>query len=386
MLHATSTSDTEEQVRAAVGLEPVAPAGDETVDPESGDGSGPSDKLTTDKTKPAPKANDSGESNDNANDDDDTDDEPDGDEDKTDDAVAAKAADGTDKTVPVKRKGGWQKRIDKVNRRNAQLEDDLRASHQQLMEVNRRLAEGIKPPVVTEAAKTEAAKTPTTLRARPDTDDPKYVTYNDYLKDNGNWIQEAIDFNKAEATRVAMDAVEKFKTESAAERQRAEDAVKVQRINEGWAKAQDDARAVHYDFDTVWTNNTDPRAVAAIQSPVIRRTIFTNPLGGHLAHWLGSNVDKFVAISQLSPDGPLLDLGKVLSVIETNLEVAKGNGKANGNGAAASTATVRKSGAPRPARTASGKSGSAVSGRFSVSQAGNLSMADYKAARAAGKV
>src|SRR3990167_6337576 len=358
MLHATSTSDTEEQVRAAVGLEPVAPAGDDTANPESGDGSGPSDTSTTDKTKPNPKASASRESKtngDNANDDD-TNDDTDGDE--TDDeakpdAVAAKAADGT--VVKPKGKGGFQKKIDKLIGRNEQLESELRQSHQQLMEVNRRLTEGLKPAPVTEAAKTAAAKTPTTLRSRPDPDDPKYITYNDYLKDNGNWTQEAIDFNKAEVTRTALEAVEKFKTESAAERQRADDTVKVQKINEGWTQAQNDARAVHPDFDTVWTNNTDPRAIAAIQSPVIRRTIFTNPLGGHLAHWLGSNVDKFVSISQLSPDAQLLELGKVLSVIETNLETVKANGKGNGPTAAAST--VRKSGAPRPARTASGKTG-----------------------------
>ena len=386
MLHFTSTTDTLEQVEAAAGLDPAAsadtPENGAKTSSESGDGSGPSSDAAG-KPKPTPATKVSGESNDKDKNDKNND-EPEIDEtdDEDGDEAAAAGADAVAAAAKPKGKGGFQKRIDKLSGRNAQLEDELRQAHQNLMEVNRRLAEGIKPAPVTAAAKVEAANTPTTLRARPNPDDPKYTTYNEYLKDNGDWTQEAIDFNKAEATRAAVEAVEKFKTDSAAERTKTEQKAAIDKINEGWLKAQDDARAINPDFDTVFTNNTDPRAVAAIQSPVIRRIMFTHPLGGHLAYWLGSNVDRFVSISQLSPDAQLLELGKVISGIETQLETGKGGG---GVKASTSTPVVKKSGAPRPARTASGKA-SGGNGRLSVSQAGSMSFSEYKASRQAGKL
>lgn len=171
-----------------------------------------------------------------------------------------------------KKKGGFQRRIDRLGAENAELKARLAAVESK--------AGGEKP---------AGASKPT----RPDLNDfddyNKFKAAEDkYVEDLAAWTFEQKEQarQKAESERQAKEA----------------DAKRV----EAWSKRIDGARKQHDDFDEAME---DVEHIPV--SPAMAQALQESEQGAELAYWLAKHPDEMERISKLSPIGAVREIGKL---------------------------------------------------------------------------
>lgn len=254
-----SSTDTAEQVTAALGKD--APK----KDPAPKEPAAPA-------TESAPKVE-----------------EPKAQEAATETAPAEEPAEGEEQVQkegdpPPKKKGGFQKKIDKLTRRAQEAELELAHTRRMLEERN-----GGKP---AEPKKDTPAADPT---KKPLPDD--FDTHAEYIEAVTDW-------------KVEQKLAESRKKE-AAERELAARGEKVK----SWQQRLEKAREVHEDFD-------EALAVDVPVSPAMMEGMVESELGAEIAYWLGKNPAEARRIAQLSPTATARELGKIEARLETPKEEA----------------------------------------------------------------
>lgn len=131
-----------------------------------------------------------------------------------------------------------------------------------------------------------AAATPA---GRPDPNDPKYKSYDEYILDLQNWNLDQRDQRKQ------REAADQAAATADAERGR------------NWQKALNEARERYDDYD----------AVALTDLPLNRAThdaiVQSGQDGAELAYYLGQHPDEAAEIFKLSPVATTLALGKIIA-------------------------------------------------------------------------
>lgn len=239
-----STTDTPEQVLAAAGkaptpaeLKPSVPAGE---------------SAPVEKTAPSEEGETPLES------------EP-----KKEDATPT----GDNLEQPAKKKGGFQKKIDKLTTRVSDAEE--RAQYWR-REAERRVSPA--PPVNQQAPQKEVPA------GKPAAE--TFDTHAEYVEALTTWtvkqnLKEAEDVKKAEADQ-------KVRQTKATE----------------WTKRVAVAREVHDDFDDVM------QATVPV-SPAMREVIVDSEHGAEMAYFLGKNPDEAHRIAQLSPIAAAREMGRI---------------------------------------------------------------------------
>lgn len=338
----SSTTDTPADVALAAGLEPTIPAADansnanvKDVDtgadalPESGDGSGPSEKQ--DDAEDDSAQADHSEPSDNADDDNDNDDND------------AEAVDSEGK--PIKGKGGFQKRIDRATRKIAAVEAARLQTEQQNLELKLRLAD-LERRISTAPkpdAKPDAKPEPPTLGPPPVAKD--FNTYEEFLNAMGAYaakgVEHATTVAESKAAAKVAEEVAKVRAEfEARESQRTQQSQADQVYANFNAKVESEAKPVYKDWDTVVANNQSLRI-----SETQRAVMLTHEKGHHLAYWFGKNPTETARIAALPEGMQLLELGQILP----NLGKAKSKPTVGADNGASSTPTTPKvTTAPKP--------------------------------------
>lgn len=158
---------------------------------------------------------------------------------------------------------------------------------------NLEAAAAAKPAAVEPAKTAEPAKVePAAAQAapgRPDHNDPKYKSYDEYILDLQNWNLDQRDQRKQ------REAADQAAATADADRNRA------------WQKHLADARERHDDYD----------AVALSDLPLNRAThnaiIESGEDGAELAYYLGQHPDEAAEIFKLPPVATTLALGKIIA-------------------------------------------------------------------------
>lgn len=277
----SSTSDTPEQVNSALGIKTPA---------------------TTEKTE----VNDEGDGE--------SDGAPSGDE-------------STEKPAGEKKKGGFQKRIDKLTGRALRAETEAQLLREQLAG---KPAE--KPTEKTPAV--DASKKPVA---------GDFAEYEDF-------IEALADWKYAQNVSKANQETQKTQQETA----RAA-------LIEQHTGRLDTAREKYSDFDEV----TDQELPI---SQAMQDVIFESETGAELAYWLGKNPDECKRISRLTPTAAARELGKVEATLGT-AEPASG---------AAETPKPKVTSAPAPIKPVGAKS------KANVKDPKDMSLSEYRAYRESG--
>lgn len=313
----TSTTDTPDQVAAAVGLdvEPTPaklPAANANSNPskgspdaetgadassESGDGSGPSenqDDVEDDSTQ-------ADHSDPNENSDDDTDDD-------TDDP----AVDSDGK--PIKGKGGFQKRIDRATRKIAAAEAEKLQLAREKFELQQRLA-NLERQISTQPKPKEEVKKDELPVLGPPPKDTDYQTYGEFLNAMSAYSQKGVEHAttvaEAKAAAKVVEEVAKIRAEfEARENQRAYQDQASQIAANFAAKVQTEAKPIYKDWDTVVANNHNLRI-----SDTQRTVMLNHEKGHHLAYWYGKHPAETARIAALPEGMQLLELGQILPTL-----------------------------------------------------------------------
>lgn len=392
-LTVVSTTDDENQVRAAAGLEPLAAASPEGASSESGDGSGPSDETPEESSDPKAEVEgaESAEGEAVEGEESEESEEPEGTEGE-EPAVAAAAK--------PKTKGGFQKKIDKLTGRNKELETETVSARRLISDLQYQLAEAKRAPAAAAKAAGEPVADGATeqdidkvifakIGAEPDPNDEKFKTVGEFMAAFRDWNKKAISITATETARIAREEAAKVQSNFDAQRETDSQTQARSAAVAGYNARVSEILAVHPDFHEVFTNNqSSPLAVEAIaNSPQIQGAIVSHPLGAHLAYRFGKNPDEVVRIAKLPPQLQLMEIGSMIRDIQVDLD--KGASKSAGKGkslpAAKPAPAVKASTAPKPANTG-GKGKATGTGKLTPSQASSLSFSEYKRARAEGRI
>lgn len=174
-----------------------------------------------------------------------------------------------------KGKGGFQRRIDRLTREKAELQErvaDLEAA-------------GGKPA----ARAQESPAAPVEPAARPKVDD-----FDDYDK----YVEALADWKTDQKIAAAVEAQRKAQSEQAAKERETERARGFQARAKAAAEKYPDFAAVAYSDDTP-------------VSETMREVILESEHGAELAYWLGSHVEEAVRISQLPPVAAAREMGRL---------------------------------------------------------------------------
>lgn len=231
-----------------------------------------------------------------------------------------------EKTLKAKKKGGFKKRIDKLN---AKLTDKDREIEHWKKEALRNLKEEKSKPEV--QAKTEAIST------KPDPD--KFDSHEDYIDALTDWKVE----------KKLSDKEQKSKQETQVSEFQAKVSSHQEKVNAFREKTED--------FDEVLESVDDIELSLAVQD-----LILDSENGAELVYELAKNRDEFAKICKMSPMAAARELGK----FESKLAKA----------ASAETKTTPTTKAPPPIKTIS--SGKAVAAK----DPHNMSYEEYKSWRA----
>ncbi|MGH9667091.1 MAG: hypothetical protein ACRD9L_21915 [Bryobacteraceae bacterium] len=194
-----------------------------------------------------------------------------------------------------KKKGGFQRRIDKLTERNRSLEDRLQAMEGRL------------------APKPAETAAPATADGAPKAEN--FKTYDDFVEALADYKLDQRD--KARAAQAAQTQVE------AAQKA----------VADRWGKQLEDAKSRYNDFE-------DVVGVEIPISHVMAQAIQDSEQGADLAYWLGKHPKEAERIVGLSPLAAVRELGKI------EAQIAK------------TTPEPKKStSAPKPPATVGGKSG-----------------------------
>jgi hypothetical protein len=171
-----------------------------------------------------------------------------------------------------RRKGGFQRRIDKLVREKRELEARLAALEQ-------RLAGGEHKPPAGEAAdgtkQTPAASDHADGKPRPE----DFDTYEAYTEALTDWKLEQ------------------------RERQRAQQEAE-RRVFDSWMARIEAARREHPDFDEVVDSDVPV-------SEAMQRAILESDQGAEVAYWLGKHPEEAARIAKLSPIAAIREIGRI---------------------------------------------------------------------------
>lgn len=173
-----------------------------------------------------------------------------------------------------KRKGGYQRRIDKLTRRNAELAARLEALEQ--------------PSGKTSETQQPAANT---AEGKPQTKD--FSTWEEYTEALTAWtIDQRENGRKAEEAKAV----------------RAQQAKAVQ---QAWGEQVAKGEEAYEDFDDIVVQSKLP------VSSTVQQAILESDHGAHLAYWLGTHADELGRINKLSPLAAMRELLKIETQFHT---------------------------------------------------------------------
>lgn len=230
-----------------------------------------------------------------------------------------------DQEQPAKKKGGFQKRIDKLTREKAELEGRLAAQ-----------AAAAKP----------VEKAPEPVKAAEGKPESKnFETYEAYVEALTDW---KLDQKEVAKTKAAADAKAADEAKSSAQK---------------WNEQLKDARSRYDDFDEV------ALADAPI-SQAVHDAIVGSENGADLAYFLGQNPAERERINALKPVAAHVALGKILASLETSAESEE----------APVEQKPKVSKAPAPIRPLGTKSA------IAAKRIDDMSTDEYRKARESGKI
>lgn len=240
--------------------------------------------------------------------------------------VKVKPAEEAPPTEPeAKKKGGFQRKIDKLTDRNYALQAELDRSKKAL-EV--KVAAAPVAPVAPEVPPAEVKKP--------------------ILSDFGSFEE----FTEAMVEYRANQIVEKRFAEQEAEanqllaahrqaREEQQQAETTVMRNQAWRKQVEVSRQQHPDFDEI-VFESDAQLTEAME-----HAIFSSPQGSELAYYLGQHPEEIERIAQLSPLNTIMELGAIVKGL-----VPKGTSNGKGS-AAAATAPAAENVPAKPGEPAS---------------------------------
>jgi hypothetical protein len=191
------------------------------------------------------------------------------------DSEAGKEAEQEEAEVR-KGKGGFQRRIDRLTREKAELQEKL---------ADWESTTGRKPA----ARASETTPEPAEPAARPKVDD-----FDDYDK----YVEALADWKTDQKVAALVATQQKSQAEQAAKEREIERA-------KGFAARAKAAAEKYADFAAVAYSDDTP------VSETMREVILESEHGAELAYWLGSHVDEAVRISQLSPVAAAREMGRL---------------------------------------------------------------------------
>lgn len=219
-----------------------------------------------------------------------------------------------------KKKGGFQRRIDRLTREKAELAARLEALEAK--------AGGEKP--------AEAAPKPAAPTGKPSVE--QFETYDEYVEALADWKTE-----QKLAARQQQDEEAKAK------------AAQTQRLA-AWSEKVKAAESKYDDFEEV-AYNPSVRITTAMQEAILE-----SPVGPDLAYWLGSHPQDAARIADLSPVSQARELGKIEASLSAPPEPKK----------------PKPSAAPAPIKPVS------AAAAPSTKRVEDMSFDEYKSWRAAG--
>jgi hypothetical protein len=188
----------------------------------------------------------------------------------------AKANDGETEPEGQKRKGGWQRKIEKLEKQRDALVERLLA----------------KEPEKQQAQTEKPAETP---KAKPE---PKDFDLGDGTYDHGKYTEAVSEYNAQKAVSEYKKAAAKEESErKAKEEQGQRIETWQQRLKTAGDKIQDLAEVL-----------ADSEAVA---TPTMQRAIVQSDLGPQIAYELAKNPAESERIAKLDPEMQLFELGKI---------------------------------------------------------------------------
>jgi hypothetical protein len=237
---------------------------------------------------------------------------------------------------PARKKGGFQRTIERLNRENAELKQKLAGQ-----------------PPAGESEEQEPAPAEEAAPALPQFSKPKptleqFESLEAFTEAITDWKLEKRDFDSQQAS-----------AQSAA---RAE----ADQLTSDWNTRKEATKSRHADYDDV---------IAAVDSvklhPVQQRAIMESELGPELAYALASDPEELQRIVRLPPLAFARELGKLEAKLASELP-----------GEPAPEPEAKVSSAPRPIRPVRSAQGAAAG----VVDVKNISLGDYRRARESGKL
>jgi hypothetical protein len=195
-----------------------------------------------------------------------------------------------------KKKGGFQKKIEKLDVRARTAEQERDYWRQKAL--NGKDAADPDPDKKSE-------KKETTSKPKPKAEDFETV---------GEFIEALTDWKTEQATAKTADKLK-------AERDAADQATKAQsekqQLESNWKKQEAAAKAKHEDYEEV-TSNPDAPCTQTMAQRLLKSEV-----GGELAYYLGKNLKEAKRIAALEPADQIYELGKIEAKIAPPKSVAK---------------------------------------------------------------
>lgn len=221
--------------------------------------------------------------------------------------TAPESAAGTTEEEKPNKGGGFQRRIDKLTKRNTELEEIAREEREARQRLEAKTA-GRDPAELSKKATTEQGPRP-----EPDINDPKYkgeTGWDLYFKDVRAWDREQA---KLEALK-EVDAKTKKDTELSKAQQQEKT------IADSFQKKYEAAKAKHEDFEELLSDD-DSEAKQIVQGSVIDGFILDPENEGIevLVH-LCKHPGEIARIAALSPQKQIRELGKIEETVISDKE------------------------------------------------------------------
>jgi hypothetical protein len=176
-----------------------------------------------------------------------------------------------------KRKGGFQRRIDKLTREKRELEARIAA-------LEAKLAGGAGTGAPPGEAEHQARPAEAPGKPRPE----DFDTYEAYTEALTDWKLE-----QRERERARQDAE--------------------RRVFESWMERIDAARKAHPDFDEVVDSDTPVSAA-------MQQAILESDQGAEIAYWLGKHPEEAERISKLPPIAAIREIGRIEALLSSKKE------------------------------------------------------------------
>lgn len=221
-------------------------------------------------------------------------------------------------------RGGFQKRIDKLTRRNYELEEMLERNSRHLEDVLGRIEQlrgtqpGTQQPVAT------APEKPTV---------EKFKTYEEYMEALADW--------KADQRFQSYQRQQQEQAQLAAQQSEQQ---RLQQVFNNYNRAANVARETYDDFDET-VNRSDIEIPQSVQLAV-----FETPNGPDIAYYLGKHPELCQELMQMSDVQAVMEVSRISDGLMQKPE--EGQDKANGNGQ--QPPPRRQSAAPAPIKPIGG--------------------------------